>query len=99
LGRRRAFCAGGQLIATFPFAHVAQESVIKAVVEHPVPDDAGVSRQSRRSAWQPCVTIPGWDIVDIARAAGFAIVNMVAMSSRKFSIIADIPILVMRAVC
>ncbi len=97
----RVLRRGGQFIATFPFAHVAQESIIKAVVEHGTirhlmtPEYHGNPVDQHGSL---VFTIPGWDIVNNARAAGFATVNMVAMSSRKFGIIADIPILVMRAV-
>jgi hypothetical protein len=42
-------------------------------------------------------SIPGWDILDAARASGFAVAEMVAMSSRRYGIVAKTPILVMRA--
>ena len=75
-----------------------QESVVKAVLEN------GSIRHLAAAEYHPVdqrpslvFSIPAWDIVDIANAAGFAAVDMVAMSSRKFGIVADCPILVMRA--
>ena len=91
---------GGLFLATFPFLQLQQESVVKAVVESgsvrhlTAPEYHGNPLNERPSL---VFSVPAWDIVDMAKAAGFATVHMVAMSSRKFGIVADCPILVMRA--
>ena len=96
----RTLRGGGLFLATFPFLQLQQESVVKAVLENgsirhlAEPEYHGNPVDQRPSL---VFSIPAWDIVDMANAAGFAAVDMVAMSSRKFGIVADCPILVMRA--
>jgi SAM-dependent methyltransferase len=91
---------GGLFVATFPFLQLQQESVVKAVLENgsirhlTTPEYHGNPIDPRRSL---VFSIPAWDIVDTAKDAGFTAVDMVAMSSRKFGIVADCPILVMQA--
>ena len=96
----RTLRRGGLFVATFPFLQLQQESAVKAVVEDgairhlATPEYHGNPLDQRPSL---VFSIPAWDIVDMANAAGFTAVHMVAMSSRKFGIVADCPILVMRA--
>jgi len=96
----RTLRGGGLFFATFPFLQLQQESVVKAVLENgsirhlAAPEYHGNPIDQRPSL---VFSIPAWDIVDMASAAGFAAVDMVAMSSRKFGIVADCPIMVMRA--
>ena len=96
----RTLRGGGLFLATFPFLQLQQESIVKAVLENgsirhlAAPDYHGNPVDQRPSL---VFSIPAWDIVDMASAAGFAAVDMVAMSSRKFGIVADCPIMVMRA--
>ena len=96
----RALRRGGLFLATFPFLQLQQELVVKAVLEngsirHLAAPEYHANSVDQRSSL--VFSIPAWDIVDMANAAGFAAVDMVAMSSRKFGIVADCPILVMRA--
>jgi SAM-dependent methyltransferase len=96
----RTLRRGGLFLATFPFKQLQQQSVVKAVAENgairhlATPEYHGNPLDPRPSL---VFSIPAWDIVDMAHAAGFTAVHMVAMSSRKFGIVADCPIPVMRA--
>jgi SAM-dependent methyltransferase len=97
----RVLRPGGVLIATFPFRTVDQDTVIKASLENgqvrflTEPEYHGNPVDPQGSL---VFSIPGWDILDTARAIGFSDARMIAITSRYFGIIADVPILVMRGV-
>ena len=92
---------GGILLATFPFRTVEKDTLVKAVMENGQirlvmePEYHGNPVNSKGSL---VYSIPGWDILDTARASGFSYVEMVAISSKLFGIVAQVPVLVMRAV-
>lgn len=103
----RVLRPGGVFFAYFPFRLVDEDTLIKATMDaagritlltepeyHGDPVDAagkGVLVYS----------IPGWDILKMARSAGFRRAEMVAITSRVHGIVnedAPAPVLVMRAV-
>ena len=97
----RVLRPGGIFIATFPFRTAEQDTLVKAVLENgqirflAEPEYHGNPVDPKGSL---VFSIPGWDILDMARKGGFSNVEMVAMSSRYFGIVASPPVLVMRAV-
>jgi len=97
----RVLRSGGIFIATFPFRTVEQDTLVKAVLENGQirllmePEYHGNPVESGGSL---VFSIPGWDILDTTRASGFSNVEMVAISSRLFGIVAPYSVLVMRAV-
>jgi SAM-dependent methyltransferase len=97
----RVLRTGGIFIATFPFRTVEKDTLVKAVLENgqirflTEPEYHGNPVNSKGSL---VFSIPGWDILDTARASGFSNVEMVAISSRLHGIVAQVPVLVMRAV-
>lgn len=97
----RVLKVGGQLVATFPFCTAGYQTVHKAVLENGKPKFL-MEPEYHGNPVNPkgslVFSIPGWDILDTAKANGFSGAEMVAMSSRKFGIIADTPVLVMRAI-
>ena len=96
----RVLRPGGVLIATFPFRAMEQDTLTKAVLENGRPRFL-MEPEYHGNPLDPqgslVFSIPGWDILDVARASGFAAAEMVAMSSRRYGIVAKTPILVMRA--
>ncbi len=97
----RVLRPGGVFIATFPFRTVDQDTIVKAIVENgqvrllSEPEYHGNPVDPKGSL---VFSIPGWDILNAARASGFSKAEMVAIASRHFGIVADVPILLMRAV-
>jgi SAM-dependent methyltransferase len=97
----RVLRTGGVFIATFPFRTIDQDTLVKAILENGQirflmePEYHGNPVDLKGSL---VFSIPGWDILDTARASGFKNVEMVAISSRFFGIVAQVPNLVMRAV-
>jgi hypothetical protein len=92
---------GGQFIATFPFQTKGASTVAKAeirggeIVHLTEPEYHGNPVDPQGSL---VFSIPGWDILDLARTSGFETAEMVMMSSRHYGIIANSPSLIMRAV-
>ena len=84
-GIRRVLKPGGVMLSTAPFMYASQESLQKAVLEggvlrhlsepeyhgNPVDPEAG----------SLVFTIPGWDVLERCRAAGFAKAEMVFVAS------------------
>jgi SAM-dependent methyltransferase len=97
----RVLRPGGVLIATFPFRAMEQDTLTKAVLENGEPRFL-MEPEYHGNPLDPqgslVFSIPGWDILDTARASGLAAAEMVAMSSRRYGILAATPILVMRAI-
>jgi SAM-dependent methyltransferase len=96
---------GGLFLATFPFAVKNQVSIVKATLE---PDGSIRYVGEPESHGNPAnpekgslvFSIPGWDILHVARQSGFRTAEMVAVSSRRHGIAATapVPIMVMLAV-
>jgi hypothetical protein len=88
---RRILRRTGQLIATFPFRYGEPSSEIRAhieggeVVQLQPPEywDDPLEAGSRQLVF----FVPGWDILDAARDAGFASAEIIAISSRTNAII------------
>lgn len=97
----RVLRPGGQFIATFPFDSKSQKTMVKAVLENgqvkhlQEPEYHGNPVDPKGSL---VFSIPGWDILDLARKCGFDRAEMVLLASRKFGIVAQSPSLIMRAV-
>ncbi|HLY57278.1 MAG TPA: methyltransferase domain-containing protein [Stellaceae bacterium] len=88
---RRVLRRGGLFAATFPFRYgepdteVLSEIVKGELVHHGAPafhEDPLTRTRSRLLYY-----VPGWDIVDAAREAGFASAEIVAQSSRTHAIL------------
>jgi SAM-dependent methyltransferase len=96
----RVLRPGALFIATFPFRTVDQDTIVKATLENgqvrflTKPEYHGNPVDPEGSL---VFSIPAWDILDTARASGFSNAEMVAIASSHFGIVADVPILVMRA--
>jgi SAM-dependent methyltransferase len=96
----RVLRPGGVFIATFPFRTVDQDTSVKATLENgqvrflTEPEYHGNPIDPQGSL---VFSIPAWDILDTVCASGFSNAEMVAITSRHFGIVADVPILVMRA--
>ena len=95
---RRVLKPGGELLATFPFAYGREDSEARAVKEdgrivHLAPSE--YHGRNRHLVY----TVPAWDILDVARAAGFETAEMLAVSSRRHGIVGHelAAIFVMRA--
>lgn len=89
----RVIRPGGTLIATFPFLPFSETSLVKA---HMLPDgriEYPMEKEFHGNPMDPdggslVFQVPGWDIVDLARAAGFAQAEFVLISSRDAGITA-----------
>ena len=88
---RRILRRSGQLIATFPFRYGEPSSEIRAqvangeIVHLQLPEHWDDTLEAGRK--QLVFFIPGWDILDAAREAGFASAEIIAISSRTHAII------------
>ena len=88
---RRVLRRGGQLLATFPFRYGEEKTEVRAMmkpdgIEHLQParleeDHLDSSRQ------QLIFFVPGWDILDASRQAGFRDAEIIAISSRTSAIL------------
>jgi SAM-dependent methyltransferase len=88
---RRVLRRTGQLIATFPFRYGEQSTEVRAHNKngeithllppkyHDDPLDSGTKRL--------IFFIPGWDILDAARDAGFSSAEIIAINSRKHAVL------------
>jgi SAM-dependent methyltransferase len=99
----RVLRQGGRFVATFPFGPVNETSVIKATLGPDGPVFIGepeIHGNPVDGEGSPVFTIPGWDIIDMARKAGFSQADMIAVTSRRYGIVGSgpVPIFVMRAV-
>jgi SAM-dependent methyltransferase len=100
---RRVLKRGGELIATFPFAYGSEGSLVKAalqdgqIVHFTEPEYHG--NPVSNTGGSLVFTIPGWDILDSTRAAGFDTAEILAISSRRHGIVAQelATVLVLRA--
>jgi SAM-dependent methyltransferase len=89
---RRVLVPGGTLLATFPFAYDQHETIVKAVREggevrvigEAEYHDDPVDPEGGTLVFQ----IPGWDILDRCREAGFSSAEFRFVSSRKRGITA-----------
>ena len=82
---RRLLRDGGVCLATFPFAAGQIESVVRArlvdgQVEHLIepPEYHGNPVDPEGSL---VFAVPGWDILDLCRSVGFAVAEMIFVSS------------------
>lgn len=88
---RRVLRRGGQYLATFPFRYGEPDTEIlaehvKGEVIHHVPPTFHVDPLSG-SRSRLLYFVPGWDILDVARSAGFQSAEIVVLSSRIHAII------------
>lgn len=100
----RILVPGGALIATFPFDWLSAETSIRArlhadgSVEHLAPPEYHgnpVDPEGGSLVFQ----IPGWDVLELCRASGFSMVEMVFLGSARAGVVSrDIPgVFVLRA--
>jgi SAM-dependent methyltransferase len=88
---RRVLQPGGVLLSTFPFAAWAVETTVKARlgpggVEYLMePEYHGNPVEPHKGSL--VYQIPGWDILDMCRQAGFSVAEMVFVSSTKRGIL------------
>lgn len=88
---RRILRRTGQLIATFPFRYGEQATEVRARINnseitqllppqyHDDPLEAGAKKL--------VFFVPGWDILDAAREAGFSSAEILAINSRKHAVL------------
>jgi hypothetical protein len=82
---------GGVLFGTFPMAYVSETSLVKAelrdgeIVHLTEPEYHG--NPIDPASGSLVFSIPGWDIIEQARSAGFADVNIRLISSRRHAIL------------
>ncbi len=81
---RRVLRPGGLMLSTFPFSF-RRESIVKArlvgrQIEH-LTDPEFHGNPAEPDKGSLVFAIPGWDILDVARTAGFAAAEMVFLSS------------------
>lgn len=82
----RILCPGGRLLATFPFNYGGQETIPKAALQNgevvflAAPEYHG--NPADPAAGSLVFQIPGWDILSMARDAGFARAEMLFWSSK-----------------
>ncbi len=82
---------GGTLIATFPFLPFAATSIVKARLRPDGSIDYLMEREIHGNPMDPSggslvFQVPAWDIVDMARAAGFGQAEIVLISSLRAGI-------------
>ena len=88
---RRVLRRTGQLIATFPFRYGEQSSEVRARIDNdeithslaPQYHDDSLEAEAKKLVF----FIPGWDILEAAREAGFSSAEILAISSRKHAIL------------
>lgn len=100
---RRIIRPRGELLATFPFAVGSDANRVKAVLK----DDGTIEHRSPPeyhgnpvdSQGSLVFAVPGWEILDCARTAGFSKAEMLAITSRVHGIVAKevATVFVMRA--
>lgn len=97
---RRILRPGGAMIATFPFAYDRREHIVKAslvggqVVYHMEPEYHG--NPVDPDGGSLVFTVPGWNVLDDFRSAGFSQAKMVLVGSSKFGITgAEIPMIIL----
>lgn len=101
----RVLRPGGRLVATFPMAFGQYDSIIKAM-RHPESGEVTFLGEVelhgdplRPGTGAPVFQIPGWDVLDLARRAGFSDAVIQMVTSWKFGVMgSDLPgVLVLEA--
>ena len=90
----RVLRPGGAFISTFPFAFQSAETVVRAKLE------AGQITHLRKPQYHGdpldpqgvlVFQVPGWDVLDLCRTAGFSDARMVLHASARHGVVADYP--------
>ena len=87
---RRVLRPGGCVVGTFPFYYGQEESVVKAalregrLVHFQEPEYHGNPADPEKGSL--VFTIPGWEILDWSREAGFSTAYFVGRASRRYGI-------------
>ena len=88
---RRVLRRTGQLIATFPFRYGEQSTEVRAQMKNgeithlllPEYHDEAVEHDEKKLVF----FVPGWDILDAARDAGFSSAEIIAINSRTHAVL------------